>query len=398
MIRSRWVFAMMMVLLAPMMTGCWDRLEIEDRGTVLGLAIDPVEGDVQSATGRYAMGDAPGYKLTAQIAIPGRIPLGPGEGTSGAGGERPVWVVSTTGKTMDDAMNSLQRELADKVFLGHLRIIVVNQKIAKSTGLQDIQDFLRRNAEIRRLAWLLISTDPANEAIEAAPKLERVPTLYLVGTMDHAVQLGKIPNVFLGNYWSVLSSKGQEPVLPLISMHGKDRIETMGLAVFKGSKMVGALDPIESAAYMEIMNQRKAGYGVAIPMPGDDKHSVILKGTNRKTKIKLRTVHHKLSVDVYCRIEANIEEKTGNLPVDRVIPQLTDNMTRFLKIDQDKVIKKTQDMGTDILGIGEYVRGQQPEYWLRQVKTRQQWDELYRQLPIRTHIKLYIRRSGMSAH
>ncbi len=386
------------LILSPFVTGCWDRLEIEDRGTILGLAIDPAGTDVESATGNYAQGEGTGYKLTAQVAIPGRIPLGPGEGTSGSGSQRPVWVVSTTGKTMSDAMNAMQKELADKLFLGHLRVIIVNQSLAKSPGLQDVQDFLRRNAEIRRLAWLLLSTGDANEAMEAAPKLERVPTLYLVGTMDHAVEMGKLPNVFLGNFWSVLSSKGQEPILPIISVKGEDRIETEGLAIFKGTKMVGDLGPLESAAFMEIMDQRKAGYGAAIPVPGDEAHSIIIRGSDRKTKIKLRAVHHKLSVDIYSRMEANIEERTGNVAVDSVISQVSAETSKFLTQGQDKLIQKTQDLGADIFGIGELVRGEQPEYWLHDIKTREQWDTVYARLPIRTHVKVYIRRQGMSAH
>ncbi|WAH38732.1 Ger(x)C family spore germination protein [Alicyclobacillus dauci] len=384
----------------PMLTGCWDKLEIEDRGTILGLAIDPIEdGSGQGITGPNARSDLSGYRLTAQVAIPGRIPLGPGEGSTGGGGtQRPVWVVSSTGKTIDDAVNNMQQELADKLFLGHLRVIIVNQKLARSVGIHDIQDFFRRNAEIRRLAWMVVSVGDANEAMEVAPKLERVPTLYLVGTMDHSVQLGKLPDVYLGNFWSTLSSKGQEPVLPLMQV-SQDKVVSEGLAVFRSERMVGTLSPLETAAYMEIKNQRRAGYGVAVPMPGDPQHSVIAKGTNRQSVIKMRMENGKPTFDIYTFIEANIEEKTGRKPLDSVMSQVGREMERTLTDDQQAVITKMQKLHADVFGFGEYIRGRSPSYWTDILgESRQKWDQEFATTPIHVHVKVYMRRAGMSAH
>jgi spore germination protein KC len=55
--------------------------------------------------------------------------------------QKPIWILSKSGKTIDDAVNGLQGELANRVFFGHLRIIVVNQALAQTVGMQDIQDF-----------------------------------------------------------------------------------------------------------------------------------------------------------------------------------------------------------------------------------------------------------------
>jgi spore germination protein KC len=394
----RWLLSVLMVLTMPLLGGCWDRLEIEDRGTILGLAIDPAGPDTPSITGPYSKSNVPGYRVTAQIAIPGRIPLGPGGGSSPGETQKPVWVVSSTGKTLDGAINDLQQELADKVFLGHLRVIIVNRQLAADPGINDIQDFLRRNAEIRRLAWLVISTGDASEAMEAAPKLERVPTLYLVGTLDHAVVLGKLPNTFLGRYWSLLAAKGQEPVLPLLSVRGTDRIVIEGLAVFKGPRMVDRLDPLETAAFMEIMNERHAGYAVAVPKPGDPSGSIMYKGTNRKARVNVRGQGSNLSIDVTSRIEANIEEKTGPKPINQKIPEIEQEIRTQLTAGQQRLIAKTQRLGTDIFGFGEYVRGTRPTYWEENVQTRTRWDEMYAHIPVHCHVHLYIRRFGMSAH
>lgn len=395
----RWLLCILLITMFPLVTGCWDRVEIEERGTILALAIDPLGEDSrqQNITGPRAKSDVSGIKLTAQIAIPGRIPLGPGGGTSGVSSAKPVWLISATGKTIDDAMNALQMELAERVFLGHLRIIIVNQKLAQNPGLHDILDFFRRNAEIRRLAWLLVSTGNAVEAIKATPKLERVPTLYLVSTMDHAVELGKIPNIFIGNFWTVLSSRGQDPVLPLISVRGTDQIELEGLAVFRGAKMVASLNPLEVAGFMEIRNERRAGYGVALPMPGDPRHSAIFKGTIRKAKIRSHLENGRPVFDVYSRIEANVEEITGSQSVDKVFDQLEEEATTVIQQGQEKTVRKMQGLHADVFGFGEYVRGKYPAYWGK-FRSRAKWDEEFATIPVHIHARIFLRRAGMTSH
>jgi spore germination protein KC len=386
-----------LLLVSPLLTGCWDRSEIEERGTILGLAIDPIVKNGQNTTGPFAKSDNAGYKLTAQVAIPGRIPLGPGGPSGGSGTtEKPVWIISKTGKTIDDAVNNLQQELANRVFFGHLRIIVVNQALAKS-GMQDIQDFFRRNAEIRRLAWLIISKGPAGAIIEATPQLSRVPTLYLVSTMDDAVRMGKIPNVFLGNFWSTRSSNGRDPVLPFISLYKKERIQIEGLAVFNGDRMVSSLNQLGTAAYMELTGEHKAGYGIAVPVPGDPKHSATIRGTNRKAKIKLKKDKGKPIFDVYMRIEANLEEKTGKRRNDvMMMNQIGKESARLLIKNQKKTLETLKKCRTDIIGFGEIIRGEYPEYW-KKFRSKADWDKEFANLDIRLHLDVEMRRTGMSS-
>lgn len=381
-------------------TGCWDRIEIEQRATVLGMAIDPPdESDVRGVTGPAARGEGPGFKVTAQIAIPGRIPLGPGGGSGGAASDKPVWVIQATGKTMDDAVSSLQQELAEKIFLGHLRVIIVNQELAKSEAFNDIQDFLRRNAEIRRLAWLLVSTGNAEEAMNSSPKLERVPTLYLVNMMDQSVKLGTLPNVYLGSFWSVLSSRGQTPVLPVISVR-EDEIRTQGLAIFHHGEMVGTLNRLETSTYMEIQNERRSGYAVAVPRPSDPSHSITVRGTTRSSKRAVHIVGGRPVFDVYSRIDSNIEEKTGDKPFEKPfetgIGKVQDELTAMVAQRQKELIARVQSLGVDIFGFGEYVRATQPAYWAR-IGNGKQWEEVFKTLQVRVHPRVYIRRSGMSA-
>jgi spore germination protein KC len=79
------------------MTGCWDSLEIEQRAVVLGIAIDKAEPDAEEEeeeishlSGGFPTPNKEMIRLNAQIAVPGRIPLGPAAGEAGT--KEPVWM------------------------------------------------------------------------------------------------------------------------------------------------------------------------------------------------------------------------------------------------------------------------------------------------------------------
>lgn len=83
-IHKRVILLVILSILSGLLAGCWDQLEIEDRALVLGLSIDNVPADNQKqddqTTHTKNSIHLPMLRVTAQIAVPGRVPLGPGGG------------------------------------------------------------------------------------------------------------------------------------------------------------------------------------------------------------------------------------------------------------------------------------------------------------------------------
>src|SRR3954468_7687803 len=124
----RFILISIFFLLFPLLSGCWDSQEIEQRATVLAIGIDQAsnkEEDRQSEGGITHLDKNASepkeelIKVTAQIAVPGRIPLGP---TQGQSSQNSVLIVQVVGHTIQDAMLNLQQQVAYETFLGHLRI------------------------------------------------------------------------------------------------------------------------------------------------------------------------------------------------------------------------------------------------------------------------------------
>ncbi|MED1951713.1 Ger(x)C family spore germination protein [Brevibacillus centrosporus] len=395
------------LLLVPFLAGCWDRLEIEERAVVLGISVDTAETDAEKEEqeishirGKFPEPKKEMIRVAAQIGLPGRIPLGPGEGggQTDGGGQNTVWVIDVVGHSIDDALMNLQQQISGRLFFGHLRVIVVSEAVAKK-GLENLSDYFRRNSEVRRMAWLVISKGRAVELMKAAPKLERVPTMYLMSTLDEAVRLGKFPSDYIGLFWSDSSKRGKEGFLPYMQLKKEQNVELLGMAYFQNDKMVGTTKPFEIAAYMGIRGLNPAGYRSFVRV-GNTPYVVNLYATYRKSKIRVQIKNGLPHFLVQTFIEVNLEEKSnekGLVITSALLEQIERQDEQGAVKFYEGLIKQTQAKSADIFGFGEYVRAMEPQYWNQKIKTKERWQEMYKDITVDLQVNIEIRRVGMKA-
>lgn len=383
------------------LSACWDRKEIEERATIVGLAIDIAESGEETTPLTYPEGtQVPTtglgkIKVTAQLAVPGQIPLGPSmEGNSSP--EDKVWVVEAVGNTMDDAIQGLQQQLAHKVFFGQLQIIILSDKVAK-LGIEHINDYLRRRPEIRRTAWMAVNEEDAAKTMQVAPKLEQVPAIYLSTMFEEAVKMGKFPENDLGKFWIHSSNKGYDGFLPYIKVK-EDNIEISGIAYFSEDKMVGKTEPYQIAYYNGLIGQNPGGAAAVIVL--SDLESVMFQSTKRKANFEVSLKNGKPHFDIYIEIWGIVREKNSDrthLDDDKIISKIEDTAQKQFEQEMMKLIKETQEKKSDIFGFGEYVRGDLSRYWDQEVESSDKWKEIYKDLSVDIHLNVHIERVGMKA-
>ena len=379
------------------LSGCWDREELEDRALILGMAIDEADPDdgekVAYIHTAHKQADHR-VRVTVQIAIPGRVALGPSEGGGKSSG-LPVWIVAVTGYSVNDALNNLQQRIADPRSLIHLRVIVVSEKIARR-GLREINDYFRRNAEVRRSTWILVSEGNADKFMNVAPPLERVPTLYMLSMISKSVQMGKFPPEYAGNFWTAESKVGCSEFLPYVSIRQKENILLQGMALFSDGKMVGHTDPIEIGNYLAVKGMNPGGYSFLVDIPGGGR--VMLKVTKRLSKMDVGIRGGKPYASIHVHLDTRIEElareRSGQNTeldlhgVETVAQQETSKAFQAF-------IAKTQGLKSDVFGFGEQIRVHEPGYWNEHIHSKKDWENRYGSMGIEVTCEVTVRRQGL---
>jgi spore germination protein KC len=381
-------------------SGCWDALEIEQRAVILGLSIDlagsgiPETDPMAHPVGKDPSPDHRGYHVTAQIALPGKIPLGPGEGGGAGGSDKTLWVVGESGHSIDDAIANLQQEIAYQLFFGHIRVVVISEEVARD-GLEPLNDYFTRNPEMRRTKWIAVSKGRAEEILKIQPPIGRVPTSFLVNTFDQSVKMGLLPQNFAGIFWSHAIKRGQEGFLPYIKKSQAENISIIGMAIFRGNKMVETQDMQGIAQYMAVKGMNPGGFRISFPYQGA---TVTLYSTYRNSRIKAKIRNGLPEFDVYTFIEFNLEEKsseTFSLSDQNTLDDIIQTSIQSAQKKFEDNIKKTQVAGADIYGFGEIIRAKKPGYWNKNIKTKEKWQEMYREVKVNIHLDGSIRRVGM---
>lgn len=366
----------------PLLSGCWDRVEINDLGIVTAAAIDK-QGNNQ-------------IELSVQLFIPSSSSSGGGQSGGGAGKGPNTLVRSETGINLSDALSKLQGRLPRKVFWGQCKVIIFGEKIARD-GIQKEMDFLLRHPQIRERAYLYVGKGSVRKYIEGTTELERSSaelirelTKERIG-MD--VTMKDLDEMFIG--------KAQAGALPFLIMKtNKQRSnasikipEMQGTALFRKDRMIGTISESETRGIIWLKNKIK-GYTVNIK-PEKKAGIVTLTPVSANVKLipEIRNGGWKMNIKV--ETEGTVVENGSNY-------SLVD--TGFQKISEkafQKAIKKRiylalqpvqQTMKTDIVGFAEAFYRKYPKQFK---KVENQWEEVFPKVKVKIDVSAHIRRQGL---
>lgn len=379
MAKSEKLLTLLLVSMLLFITGCWDRRELEERTSVLAIAIDRAESDEQL------------YQLTVQIPIPIKIAGSSGQG--GGGNADAVKIMSVTGRTVADAANNLQMRLNQRLFLGHTRVLAVSEEIARK-GIQDIMDNFRREPQIRRLMWPIVVKGKASSLLEIKPDLAQIPVVFLMDLIENGSKMGTIPDQTLGDYFNQTSNKTMEPFLNFVEASKKE-VTWKGVAVFRGHKMVGTLDRIQTWSLLQLRDKKKGG-DIIIPLPGTKEGYVTFRPhfVAKKLKIVQANAKEALHATFHCEVQGDIVELTEDLHIspEKFIVQMQALIKKELENRAKKMLGSLQKQyNSDILKLGLSLRATHyRDYW-----ETHDWNEDFKDFPIHVIYTIKLRRLGM---
>ncbi|MFM1651899.1 Ger(x)C family spore germination protein [Brevibacillus sp. B_LB10_24] len=374
------LFCQMVLLL----TGCWDRREVNDLAIVTAAGVDKKTGKT--------------IELSVQVYIPKAAGAGPsGMGGGGGSGTAPQTLVrSAVGVTIAEAMAKLQEQIPRKIFWGHNDVFIIDEKLAKE-GIRPYIDFLLRHPQTRERAFVFISKETSREILSLNPPLEK-------NIADVLRELAKFQigmKVTIKDLAQMLAGNTRAAAAPRIIMlspeEGEDEKKTIayekGSAIFKKDKLVGFLDDKLTRGVLWLRNEIKST--TITIAPKEAKGFVSMQLLRSTAEIIPKIKDDEWSITVKLETEDDIVQNTTNL--DTSNPKVTRLLAKHMEEDIKNRVKMVlaqvqKKMKADIFGFGEAFHRKYPKEW-DEVKDR--WDEVFPKVKVNIRVKVWVRRPGL---
>lgn len=368
--------ALLIMLVVPLLlTGCWDRVEIQDRLFVLGVGIDKMPSQAKNK---------PRYKLTVQLtesqALSGKV-MNPNIS--------PIWNISTVGSSIFECIRLTATRIARKPYYEHLQVIVIGEELARE-GIERPLDLFLRDQEMRRKIKLVIATGEAKKVLEVRPRLMPVPARYISMITEEAqVKTTRIPIMSsIGEFTSNLHAGG-DSLLPSIKPRERE-VKLSGGALFKKDKLVGWLSGEDVKAQRWIVGTKSAGNEV-----------IFLENNNYTTfevKSSRASIHSLIRGNrpiftIHVQVEGHIaEDGFDHKPTLQKIREKEALLSKKIKKDLEDVITRVQrNYQTDIFTFGEQLRRHHYKYWKAH---KNDWPQIFKNAEVQVQVETSIRRIG----
>lgn len=368
-----------------LLSGCWDRKEVNDLALIVGLGID------QTKDGKIM--------LTVELIVPKAVGGGGqmiGGGDSGGGGGAETIVRSGTGTTVADAISNLQEKLPRRIFWGHTEVIVFGEKAAKA-GIRQHLDFLGRNPETRLRANVFVSKGTAKSVLELSPLVEQSSAEVLRELSESQLLL----RVTAKDALQMLSGDAGAAALPMVKIlppeKGTQELQTIAFiqrtAIFKKDKMVGDINDKLTRGVLWLRDEIKHADVTVTPKGGKGK----ITATLIRARTELIPKYEKGKWKMIVKATAEDDIILNGTKLNLMNPKYTKIIEKELAKETEKRIRDTlkkvqKEMKADIFGFAEIFHRKYPREWNR-VKDR--WEEIFPDVEVVVKTKAYVRRPGI---
>ena len=362
------------------LSGCWDRVEINDLAIVTGAAIDQKENDQ--------------IELTIQVFVPKALSSGGGQG-GGGGGSKITYTASQTGKNIADALSKIQGKLPRKIFWGQCKVFIFGEELAEK-GIQKQMDFLLRHPEPRGRAYVFISEGKAKSILELEPNIERYSAEVLRGILNYRIGL----QITIQDIDEMLTGIAQAASIPYVKIKTQQTSEGKsvkyadidGTAILKKGKMIGTVSEAETRGVLWLRDEIK-GYTVSVEIE-DKEELVSLNPVSARVDLVPQIKDDKWKMDVDVATEGAIVQNETNIAfVDqKLLEEVEEAYQKSIETRiQDVLQVMQQKLNADLADFSKEFYWKYP----KQKKTiEDHWDEIFPEVEVNINIDAYIRREG----
>ncbi|WP_373325742.1 Ger(x)C family spore germination protein [Sporomusa paucivorans] len=396
-VRRRLAGMLLILTIAALTGGCWDRREIQDRNFVLAVAIDTADAgqqteqekaEAKAETFVQPRGDKR-YRVSLQI-----LKLIKNGGNRQNGGDNRTYVLSNTGQSIFEIVRDMLGQTSKSLFFEHIQAVVISEAVLRETGITPIIDFFLRDAEMRWRIKVYVTPGEARPILEYAPPSKEAGGIYLANIVrNHTKNLHVAgARTDLGNISIMLDSKS-DLIIPRLDMAG-NVVKAKGAAVFKKHNFVGYVDERAVAGLKMIRATEKSAI---ITLPGEEAGELLAVEVFRHDT---RLTPHVDGDNVYFTLDITMWGNLGEhqLP-HRTVKANDPAFIRRVERQAAEEVKSTvlysknvcQSLGVDVLNFGNKLKRYKPKDWNA---IKDDWEEIYPNVPLVVSVNVVINQLG----
>ncbi|MBU3159363.1 Ger(x)C family spore germination protein [Clostridium frigoris] len=377
------------ILSCILLSGCWDKVEIDRRNFISTIAVDAGEDISKEKVLKSIKSDEPFAerqikKINVTYGFPDMSMLVTGKSALDK-------YINTDAYSMEDAYSEATAKSSRDIYMGHTKLLILSSNLLKHKDtVKEIIDYMQRNPNINRMMQVVVSDGSAQDYVKFKPMTENSSQYYISGLMDNSKRNSRIMSTTLNELLILLSENGNA-LLPRITIDkGKNELMLTGAAIIKGYELKGYFTPIELLDIQLLNGKFKVGKKVIYV----DGHPVdyVIDGYTRKMKVVEEG--NKLVINVNINLEGQISEYyVGKKILDKgELQRLQNNFNKSISKECEKIMEiAIKEFGIDPFGTREYIEKFKPALW---EKIGNKWDEEYKKISVKVIVDTEIRRIG----
>ena len=364
------------LLCAIMATGCWDKIEIEERAFVLSLGIDkaPANG-----------GDSDKYLITL---------VNPDTAEAKEGKVLDFVTYDTIAPSYTTGVVQLLQRFSKIHSYEHTKVLIFGEELLMdATLVKDIMDAFNRGHQFNSSMLIFMTQGQAADIFKVKPKMKSLLAYYITGIADNEKIAARVEKLTFLEFMKQLVDTGGDAVIPSLDPT-KDGMTISYLGIMKDFKHIAHMSEKEAIAYRWLNDKAKGG---VIELMEGAKAAPFTYSTF-KTKINLDKVEgRKIYLTYHMETEGSIEEYVlgGKLNDEEKLKSLELGLEEIIEKDCKALIKKLQqEFKVDLLGVREYLYKHHAKLYETIEKDYQEYFE--RNIVINVKSDAKVRRVGKS--
>ncbi|MFD0693322.1 Ger(x)C family spore germination protein [Paenibacillus sp. GCM10027628] len=362
--------AFLILTVVVLLTGCWDRLDLEDMTLTLMVGFDLDDKD----------------NLIVYVASP----------VFSKTAKKKVENFGVKVKSIRQARARLDSMVTGMATAGKLQVVLLSKRLLQHEDWFPLLDIVYRDVHFNVTARVLAVDGPVAEIFDFDPKDKPLLPYHLAELIDTSNKRNIAVKRTLQDLHRQMDDKGVTASITEIKK--VKEIEVKGSAVLNEKGNYKTLLRLqESALLLLLKSEMKKSLSLTIPAPKQANSGSVIEPRlsfnvqHTSPKFKISYTNGRFDIDVKLKLNVSITERTFDMDIKENNKKFEDHIAKEITKEVEKLIKKFQKNAIDPVGFGIYARGSQNKEWK---KVENNWEEEFAKASIHVSTKVTIKGKG----